>query len=114
MLNIKHLARSYNHPIPRSLFKPSVSRGIPVVSNHRPTSQTPNTAYRQFSIMAPKPWADGPFKLIPTPLFTQGPDKPVDQYVTVASQMAIAHNTMIRALNRYLIPYLPPALPYRL
>ncbi|OBT56243.1 hypothetical protein VE04_02410 [Pseudogymnoascus sp. 24MN13] len=50
--------------------------------------------------MAPtKPWADGPFKLIPTPLFTQGPDKPVDQYVTVASQMAIAHNTMIRALN---------------
>ncbi|OBT76665.1 hypothetical protein VF21_03932 [Pseudogymnoascus sp. 05NY08] len=50
--------------------------------------------------MAPnKPWADGPFKLIPTPLFSQGPDKPVDQYVTVASQMAIAHNTIIRALN---------------
>ncbi|OBT86100.1 hypothetical protein VE02_05403 [Pseudogymnoascus sp. 03VT05] len=50
--------------------------------------------------MAPnKPWADEPFKLIPKPLFTQGIDKPVDQYVTVASQMAIAHNTIIRALN---------------
>ncbi|KFY88129.1 hypothetical protein V498_06901 [Pseudogymnoascus sp. VKM F-4517 (FW-2822)] len=50
--------------------------------------------------MAPnKPWADEPFKLIPTPLFTQGPDEAVDQYVIVASQMAIAHNTMIRALN---------------
>lgn len=51
--------------------------------------------------MAPsKPWADGPFKLIPTPHFTQGPDEPVDQYVNVASQMAVSHNVILRALNR--------------
>lgn len=117
MLNIKHLTKSRNHPIPTRLFKSSVLCGIPVVSKLRQISQTLSAAHRQFSIMAPnKLWADGPFKLIPTSLFTQGPDKPVDQYVTVASQMAIAHNTMIRALNRYPHPLAPSRTPivYRL
>jgi hypothetical protein len=104
MLNIKHLAKCSILPIPTRLSTSSLLRGIPAVSKQPRIYQTPSTPHRQFSIMAPKSWADGPFKLIPTPLFTQGPDKPVDQYVTVASQMAIAHNTIIRALNRYSLP----------
>ncbi|KFY35137.1 hypothetical protein V494_06177 [Pseudogymnoascus sp. VKM F-4513 (FW-928)] len=57
-----------------------------------------------------QPWAERPFKMIPTPLFTQGPGKPVDQYVMVASQMAAAHNALIRALNSIYVqaPHVKP------
>lgn len=110
MLNIKHLTRScHHHPILARLFK---SSALCDISKHSPISFSPNTAQRQFSTMESiKPWADGPFKMIPTPLFTQGPDKTVDQYVTVASQMAIAHNTLIRALNRHLSTFSPSISP---
>lgn len=110
MLNIKHLTRSYHYPIPQRLFKSSALCDIPKYSS---ISLPLETAQRKFSIMASiKPWADGPFKMIPTPLFTQGPDKPVDQYVTVASQMAIAHNTLIRALNRH-VSHLSPTISHQ-
>lgn len=101
MLNIKNLPRSCNRPIPIRLFKSKFSSGIPVLSNHHQISQALNAARRQSSRMAlSRPWADGPFKLIPTPRFTQGPDQPDDQYTSAASQMAVAHNVILRALNR--------------
>ncbi|KAI9745885.1 MAG: hypothetical protein M1818_000566 [Claussenomyces sp. TS43310] len=50
--------------------------------------------------MAESKFADGPFKLIPTPTFTQkASGAPVDGFTKAASSMALMHNAIIRALN---------------
>ncbi|KAH8802488.1 hypothetical protein F5884DRAFT_903161 [Xylogone sp. PMI_703] len=43
--------------------------------------------------------ADGPFKLIETPIHAQKLSRPCDQYIEAASVMAVAHNAIIRGLN---------------
>lgn len=48
--------------------------------------------------MTTKPWADGPYPLIETPSKTH-PLKTSHFCVHIASEMAHAHNTMLRALN---------------
>lgn len=45
-----------------------------------------------------KPWADTPYPLVPTPSLTR-PLKTSHYSVTIATEMAHAHNTFIRALN---------------
>jgi hypothetical protein len=76
------------------------------------TSQT-TTLSPQLSTTSPTPafsWERGPIPLIETPLsLSSDPNAAQDQYISIASEMALVHNCMIRALNFIYLqgPHLP-------